>query len=263
MTTLSQDRFKYMRLSSRDKLVGNNGSKNSDFKINIANKNQTPFSGQVTGIKVQSVVFPNVFYNIRSVNNTFSFTEGATRYDLQVGEGFYTAQELAAALKAVIDAAYSGTVTITLTPYSKKFNFKFSGGGNVVIHADDTAPTVVATMASRIGFSVDSSPARKDITAEFVPRLEGLQEMFIVSSTLGATQLADAVENKQRNVIAVVPNKAEFGGVNVWENVDDLDIVQYNKLKNITQIDIRLENSRGELLDLQNHDIKIIMKAYW
>jgi len=233
---------------------------NSDFSVDLGNQ---PFSDRITCVALKTVIFPNCFYNIRAgVNDAFAMQENnQAKIIFTIPEGFYDVTTLMTQLQTDINANLNaGSVTVTQNSVSGKIVITASGQTIKFFNYTDGT-----TMANEIGFSVSSTTYVSSYTATYMPQLQGLTEVFLVSSMIAPAHMIDSDNKLQlRNVIMSIPITADFGDINIYEARDEnLNVIHYANKKSIRNIDIQLQDSQGNVVNLQNNNLKIIFKAYY
>lgn len=249
---MTEFKTKLIRISSADRTTGDE----NEFKISLGQNSLNP---NIRAVKLVSASFYNLFYNIRTgVNDTFSFQEAAQgRSDVTLIAGFYTITDLFTALKAQIDPLLvAGFVTLTLQPYSNLIKIDFTGTtASVIVDA-------TATISRSIGYDSTSATAASHLAGS-IPKLGGLDEVFVRCDELAAQKMIDAADSSHRGVFAVLPNVAVFGGQNYWESDSNDTMVTFGSPRRLNTLTFRMENSQKELLDMQKQHIKFILKIYY
>lgn len=245
-----------IQISADDRLTSSETP--SDFTVDLG---QASFCNRAIRCVLKTCIFPNIFYNIRTdVNDKFTFREnGQPAVELTVPQGFYNSSSLASSLQTLINASLTvGSVAITTDPLTLLMTFTFTGITAIIYGEPET------TMASNVGIVNGSSGAYvASYVGEQIPQLQGLTEIFIQSLTLAPSNL---VEQKSivRNVFIPVPITAPFGAINVFECKDDeLCSINYQSPRDLRYIDIKMTDRRGNLLDFQGHNVKLVFKIYY
>lgn len=249
-------KYKLVRLSSKDATIKKS---NGEFSVNFGSVQHESFN-KCIGVKVEECSFYNIFYNIRTgVNDVLKFEEtGQAVATITLDEGFYTLNDIQTAIKAKMDPLLiGGTVAITLTPYSKKLIFTFSGT-TVKLYYD-----AVSTMAETLGIGVTTAVFSTVVTADNVPKLGGLTHAYVHSRALGSDNLFDSKGIRKMDVLKVVPMLSEFGAQEQYSNFDDLDRNIFGSARGISTIDLKLTNADNEVLNLQQTHFKIILKLFY
>ena len=264
---------KLLRISSEDRQPGQS---NTNFTVVL---NNSSYVQDVRSVVVKSVSFANVFDNIFSdggdptlettkANNVFSFrVDGLPAIiDVPIATAFYNADQLAAALTDAINAAafpVTCLVTVSSGP-NAKFNFTVAGGTIQFLQRRDPVTGALQNrMASQVGINADSAFVAGLYIPEFLPALQGIQEVYICSPELAEQHTI--ASSRQGEIIPVLINIAidsPFGAEVFYESNDqDLTIVNYSMAKQLTQISIQLCTRTGRVLDTQQNAVTLILQV--
>lgn len=247
-------KYKYVRISSDDATRKNT---NADFTCSFNSLH--PAFTDCIGYQVNSVTFPNVFYNITSDNNVLKIEEnGQSATTITLAVGFYTGTDLITVLKTALDAVLvSGTVVLSLTDYTEKFKFTFTTT-TAKIYADATS-----TMSDILGITTTTASFSAVVDADYIPKLYGVSDVYLESRTLSNDKLYDSKTGRKRPVMKVIPLTAGFGEMNLWESDDSYDRDIFGSERSISTIDIKLTDGNDKLLNLQNHSLDILIKLFY
>ncbi len=248
---------KIIVINSRDKIIGTNSNFTVQFNDSI--------SQEVLKILVKDVYVPNQFYNVDADNNTLDLNQNSLGLvQAIIPEGQYNVLTLETALKTAIDAVLIGSVTVAITKddTTNKFTFTFSGG----VPANDNVSFLdTSTIKELIGFNA-TIPENNIVTMPNPWNLNPLQYVQIHSQALASNHGMDAGANTTIGLLETVSlNEAPFGGVAHRQNNDDeLAEIIYDDQRTLNQIDIKIRNASGKILELpENHHITIMVKAYF
>lgn len=250
---------KLVRISSKHATTKNPNFPNSDFSVQFQKTTSDAFN-KCIGCKVEEVAFVNIFYNVReNINDILVIQEnGKPSTNIQIPKGFYSPLSLANELKTQIDAyLISTSVVISLVPNSKLFKFVFSGTTARIINGG-------SSLALSMGFTTINPPFTSTIIADYFPKLGGLDHAYL-HSNLGNDNLFDSQDGLKKDVLKVIPMTSAFGSTQIFSAVDDYDRIVYggNTGRPLSVLKFRLTNADGELLDLQQHHLKIILKLFY
>lgn len=255
---------KLILITSNDKDPAQS-STNSDFTVELKEKYNTQ---NIRRVLVKDIQVPNVFYNVRSsqgvVNNSFTFTEtGQATQTVTVPEGQYTTTTLITALKTAIDAVLvAGVVTITQSALTQKLLFSFSVGTATIYSASD--PTNPNLMANVLGIGTSTAVPAANITADYIPDLQGIQMVYIHSQAIAEAHAIDAGKGLISVIEDVSFHNVPFGGMAFRQNNDDeLALIEYSQPRNLSTIRIVLRDDKGNKLDIGTNKISIILKAFY
>lgn len=243
-----------LRISSEDKTPALSVS-NSNFVVQLTDQKLQ----NATSFLVKEIKFMNNFYNVRNSNRFFTYTEtGQPQSTINIAEGQYLLTEFISALQTSLNAdLVSGTVVITQDPINKKLIFTFTGTTALFFNKTDGN-----LMASIVGILNSSTAPVGVYTADDIPDLTGVQNVYLHSRSLAISNLIekDGLFSVFESVCIDVP----FGAVQCKTNSDDeLAQVAFNDTRNIQRIDIKLRTVDGELLDLRNQQVTILLKVFF
>jgi hypothetical protein len=248
-------RSKLVRINSanrkKDPVYGYTSSNfRLDFNINI------PDLVKVHSIVLKSCSIPNTQYNIDFHNNTFSFLAGLDETSINVPPGNYTIDELIDELVTSGVGEFYG-LTISVAFPSGKLQFGFNTPCSLLNYEQGN------DMAMTLGLMVNSGPIT-NYTADSLPNLTGVQNIYIVSQTLsGGTGMIDSTLN-QLAVFGCIQITVPFGQYTHYVSAEEQsDEVFFPSDRTIGEVDLSLYNDRGQNIDLQGLDWSMIVKIYY
>lgn len=245
-------RHKLLRISSKDRDVLSDST--SDFHVNVNNVKELQIAKSIV---VKQITIPNVFYNITSRNNSFTYNIASTPTTVSIAEGQYTVTTLIAALEA---AAVGITLTITQDTTTLKLSFT---SATAVEFLDIDSSSIAEVLG--IEYGTGSGADVTVYTATGLPDLSGHQNVFVESTTIGTSNLI-RTNGVTSHTIAVVPITVPFGVVEQYVSqhteIDDVDVDAING-KDHSHIDIRLVDHDGNTMDLNGHHVSIVFKVYY
>ena len=136
----------YLLIDSRDRLYSTDTS--SQFTIQLGN-----IIPQIKSVKLKRILMNHVIYNISSEysNNSFIFYETSTNTTITMTSGYYTPNQLALALKTLLnvnspnfytyDVVYSSITSKFTISCTNNFIVKVSSLGNVMGYTVQTSST--------------------------------------------------------------------------------------------------------------------------
>jgi hypothetical protein len=214
----------------------------NNFKYNL-----DKIVNRVTRIYVESAQIPFTYYTTTALNNVFETSLGTTILE----PGNYNSSTIASSLKAGLDTDASGGApwTVVFSPITFKITITGSAAFTVITNN-------INTMSQTLGFNL---PTISNLThvGDGTIDLSGPRYLVIKSSLIGenrsfTTAVAPIVTSQ--DIIHTVPVNTNPGGV-------ILDIApepRYNilgfKTSFQTNIDFRLEDDQGNLLDLNGNN---------
>ena len=100
-----------------------------------------------------------------------------------------------------------------------------------------------------------------NVSAPFLPSLEGENNYHIVSSTLGQGQGSLLKNNDKRPIILTIPCNVNFGDVINYEvNEINLNKRRFTRPINIQDIDIKIIDDNGDIVDLGNTQVELVLQ---
>tara|TARA_R110000772_G_scaffold166855_2_gene278496 strand:+ start:473 stop:1279 length:807 start_codon:yes stop_codon:yes gene_type:complete len=245
----------YVIINSRFRT--NNSNSTSDFTFNLGE------SIEVNEIALKSVSMINAVYNVPAAYNFMQVNNGTVDQQLLIPVGQYTITSLSAAVALELTNIYGGTNTVTLNTLTKKLDF-------VTTTPLKYKAVALSPLAIVLGFgdSVTSSiinyypvVASSNVSAPFLPSLEGENNYHIVSTTLGQGQGSLLKNNEKQPIILTIPCNVNFGDVINYEvNEINLNKRRFTRPINIQDIDIRIIDDNGDIVDLGNTQVELVVQ---
>ncbi len=248
---------KLLVINSKDKDVGS--VSNSDFEIQAQEKYLLQ---GISRLVIVECTVPNVYTNINDDNNILEFKEAPAGPLLQafIPVGQYNVTQLISALETEIQAlaTVGNTPTITLDPITNKLVINMALTGIILLNK--------STIAEVIGMIPDQDVVNVGLQTSLprIVNLSGLPIVYVHSKALSSSYGIDAGKGLTNLVVAVPLNDAPFGAYATLLPKDlAVSEIVYESPRNITNIDIRLRDSQGKLLDIQNMHMTLIVKLYF
>ena len=247
---------KLLVINSKDKDIGSNS--NSDFTIQAQEKYLLQ---GISRIVIVEATVPNLFTNINDDNNILDFKEaGGPLLQAFLPVGQYNVTQLISALESEIESLVTvGNIpTITLDPITNKLIINMSATG-LVIFGDSTISEVIGLIPNNNVVS-----AGLQALLPRVVNLSGLPIVYIHSKALSSSYGIDAGKGLTNLVVPVPLNEAPFGSYATLLPKDlAVSEIVYDSTRNITSLDIRLRDSQGKILDIENMHITLVVKLYF
>ena len=248
---------KTLVINSRDKTA--TSSTNSNFDIECS---ESYLTQAVKRIVIEDAVVPNVFTNINNNNNILEFKEAPAGPLLQafIPVGQYNIAQLILALETEIQALVTvgNTPTITLNPITNKLLIDMALTGIILLNK--------STIAEVIGMVPNDDILNVGLQTS-LPRiinLSGLPIVYIHSRALSSGHGIDAGKGITNFVVAIPMADVPYGAYGSLRPKDYVvSEIVYDSPRNITSLDIRLRDSDGQLLDIQNNHMTLIVKLYF
>jgi hypothetical protein len=216
--------------------------------------------GQVHRVHLKSFILPNTEYNVNSKTNTVAITGADMLAVANLPLGQYNITDLLNALKVVLDVASApNTFTVSQSPLTKKLIFTKSGGAEFTIAYESPFARIVGqhSLKTSVGLT---------LTTESIPDLSGLRLATISSYTLGRHQISEGdtpAESQKTNILGALPMTAPFGGLLKYESDEStLNATYFSNYHNVSNFDIALVDSDGELIELNGTEWLISLEMH-
>lgn len=247
---------KLLVINSKDKDVGSNS--NSDFTIQTQEKYLLQ---GISRIVIVEATVPNLFANINNDNNMFDFKEeGGPSLQTFIPVGQYNVTQLITALETeIVSLVTVGNIpTITLDPITNKLIINMSVTGLRIL-GNSTIAEVIGLIPGQYVLNVGLQTIMPRIV-----NLSGLPVVYIHSKALSSSYGIDAGKGLTNLVVPVPLNEAPYGSYATLLPKDlAVSEIVYDSPRNITTLDIRLRDSQGKLLDIENMHITLVVKIYF
>lgn len=239
-----------LKLSSHDKL--SYSTSNSDFSVSFNNVRDL---SNVNAIIIKHVSFPNNFYNISAANNVFAYNNGADQ-TLVFPPGFYS-------ITQILNYLIANGPPILYTQDATSYKILFDNATSPVAYTLYDAANG-STIAPYLGITANIVlNIGASAYAQQLPRLQGVEHLYIQSRILsgGNNMVTPGLQNA--GYIVMVPVDEPFGSIVHYESPHEaLDLIQYSSPTDIREIDIKIIDANGNVLDLQGGSIHIVLKVY-
>jgi len=257
------------RLSSHDRTDSKDNT--SAFSIDIPASVES--FKNVLAIQLLSASIPSSFYNVDSYNTLeedvpLEFYYNGVFTSLAIPRGQYIiitdrtaspfpANDLLSVIEAQFTAVTGSAVTWSYDIVTNKLS---------LTHATNTLEIKQnnlddVNLWDKLGFL--KPQAATTLTADTIPNISGTQQIFIHVSQLSN----NAVDLDTENGISLIGGvlvTAPFGGNNNYEIKSSMaNLIKYTTQRNIDFLDIRLRDSRGRLINLNNQDWTMIIRSYY
>ena len=247
---------KLLVINSKDKDVSS--ISNSNFEIQAQEKYLLQ---GISRIVIVEATVPNLFANINEDNNILDFKEaGGPLLQAFLPVGQYNVTQLISALESEIESLVSvGNVpTITLDPITNKLIINMSATGLIIL-GNSTIAEVIGLIPGQDAVNVGLQTLLPRIV-----NLSGLPIVYLHSKALSSSYGIDAGKGLTNLVVAVPLNEAPYGSYATLLPKDlAISEIVYDSPRNITTLDIRLRDSQGKLLDIENMHITLVVKIYF
>lgn len=252
---------KLIIISSDDKDPSESES-NSSFTVNLKETYNTQNIGRIL---VKSIQVPNVFYNIRgnnsapgsgSVNNVFTFREGAVTFNAVVPEGQYILNDYVFALQTAINLVSGGAVTVTVDPTTNRIVFTDTVPITILpVSSGNAAGDVCGILTEQTGLSV---------TADALPDLSGIDMVFLHSRDVSSNFSIDGDAGMISAFEGVSLHDTQFGANAYYQSNDVIGSeITYDKAINLSRIRIVLRDNLGNKLNIGTSKLIVIFKVWF
>jgi len=229
----------------------------SDFVVNLNNN----LLQQVNKLTVESVTITNVIYNVPQNTNIY-WTEGigGQIYNKTLPYGSYTLTEFMDELKNQLNSIGSSTFDVYQDLVTKRIvinNPSFS----FTIYSYSTINHILGVPSNVNSSSTLTAPYV--LNCPYVPNLGGEDILYIHSKALAEFNSVTSSSASSSILTYISFFQTAFGGTYTNFNNDyNLELIEFSIPRDLTTIDIKVRNKNGEIVDLQNTDVVIILKFY-
>lgn len=266
---------KLIIISSEDK-DNDSSNSNSDFIVNLKEKY---YSQNVLKVLVKECTIPNVFPNIRSVDNYGTSKNNTLRISINGGipltvtlpEGQY----LIGSVNPLIDFTTNlenilnpvlapATIAISYNELTNKIGFEMTGATLQILGSDILAPNQLS-MNDVIGITttLQITNGAGVRYAQEISQLTGYQNVYIHSKEVADTNAIDGDFGLISVAEPVSLANAEFNSYAYKQNNDDeLAQILYEQPRNLSRIRITLRDNLGNILPIGTAKINLVLKAY-
>lgn len=244
---------RFLRLSSHDRTSGST----SNFEVQLGGASASQL-GEITGIGVETIGFPNVFPNVKEGANTFSVTTGgAGPVNVVIGEGFWDIDQIAAAIEFEVDLVSPG-FTLAVTTLGQTTYLVASDPSSLLMN--DTP------LNAQLGFVYDPDlivPVAS-VTAPVPPSLRGETVVFVHTGLgcAGARSL-DGDGQGISQLISVAVTEPYLAYQTYTANQYESPTLTLPSPTVFDRIDIRLRDIDGQLLDIGPNQEMFIVLRLW
>ena len=264
-------RSKLMRISSHDKT--NPADSNSSFTIDVPSNIEG--LQNLIGIQLLSAKIPNLFYNVDTKDLSGSspvlqITYNGIEYDLTIPRGQYSfdianpgSNDLIEAIKAEFLAQTGDALTVTLNPVTLKLTF--STASNLLFITESNYNNSTGDLPSILGFRLPRTTALPTnvLPADTIYDLTGINDVYIHCRQL-ALHSIDLDTQNSISLIGSVDIDSPYGAISHYQIASShANMLQFPNRRYISELDIRLRDSRGRLVNINGFDWSMIIKLYY
>jgi hypothetical protein len=224
---------------------------------------------------VKEATVPNVFPNIRgedygtSQNNIISFNTSSTDYNVTLPEGQYRidpspsvppeVDDFVGNLQDAINAVSPSTVDLSYNELTGRIEFQVTAGADVTFYAS-------SLMADVLGLTSDllvTLGLPDPIPSNGLVDLSGYQNVYIHSKEIADTAAIDGDFGLISVVTPINLSDAPYNSYAYRKNDDDeLSLILYEQPRNLSRINIKLRDNKGNILPIGTHNMNLVLKAY-
>ena len=274
---IKSSKSRYIRVSSRDKVIGTNNR----FKVDLASNGGA--IDNVKGYIVHSAQVPNVFDNITSKNNridvSFPGPHTETPFTISITPGYYLIDDLLNQINAQIAATIASNGDAYTLVFSKvgvypteRILVTVSGVSVGTLCLFNVSNDILLTLG--IESDVNSLPGSTPFcvdngvpkVAQNIPNLIGETACYIHSRILATNNLTEA--NGTFSVVDKINLNEPYGSMCYTNYNDDTthenNYYPFESKKTLRTVDINLRNSEGDLLILPpNFYFSMMIKIFY
>ena len=257
------------RISSHDR--SNLNDNTSVFSVDIPHS--TTSFRNVLGIQLLTATIPTSFYNIDSYTVTgadpvLSFYYNGVLLELTVPRGQYVivsdrtaspfpANDLLTVIENLFNTATGSNITWSYDTVKNLLTLSHTTN-NLEIKSDN----LDLNIWEKLGFQKPQGPATT-LTANTLPNISGPQELFIHVSEL-ANNVVDLDADNGISLIGNVFINSPFGSTNHYQIGSSMaNLTKYDTKRYIDTLSVRIRDSRGRLVNLNNLDWTILIRSYY
>ncbi len=211
---------------------------------------------------VQDITIPFTWNTIRTGRDTIQWTASVDGVlIISLNPGNYTATDLATELTTAMNAvSTAGTYTVTYDSITQGFDITVAGDTIRILQTDLDA----SNLWDELGFTEPYTLAANTQISVSAVNITGDNRLYVTSSTLANTDSYESTENnlleKSLNIATAIVDVNPGGIVQdkknemVWRHWPDA---------NITNFDLQLRHSNGDLVDLRGRywQITIVLRG--
>jgi len=246
---------------------------NSDQRLNESTTSTNNFSVDIkdsfdlqgiSHIAVESVSCSNLQYNINSSNNVIRVDNGGLSVSLTMTQGQYDITQFMTALQALLNTL-APTFTVSQDAITKKLLIESTGPQFTFHKASTTMDKVIGlSFGTSVGISSSIVGLVETIIPTNVPNLGGLDAVFFHSRQLAGHSASNATVGTISLLSYMSFFDIPFGGSGTrYVNDIEMSKIRYSQPRNISVIDIKARDVNGNLVELQNSPVQIIIRCYY
>ena len=243
-----------------------NKTSNNSYTVSLGNLS----IGGILTASLKSCTFRNVFYNVSEGYNIFYINIQATQFPVTIPVGQYSITELLPVLQASIQDVLntSGVIpiptldTLSYNSITAKITMAINGnGGAPLIYLQPEQVSLNVLLGNTKDTDYFEVIAVDPIEFDSIISLGGIDSVNLVCNQLGQSRGIVNNEIKEGNgrtfgLVRHIPVVKSFGQqVEYLESDIDAAAVEFVNPVDITQLDISLQTTSGQILDLSNSQL--------
>lgn len=248
---------KILHISSREKI--NQKQSSSDFNISI---NRSTGLSKIKRVVLKQASIPNSQYNINRYNNKFVWLDNEdVKNTVEVPVGQFSLSDLITTLNESAEFGAFGIV-ISQDPVDKKLMITSSSEIKLINLSQGN------TMGEVVGLTApwELSTTTTEYKFPSLPNLSGASLYFISSHALAEAHFISA-NRPDSNIIGAVQSTGVFGSyIHYASEMSSLDSVDSDSIrhgKNIADIDIKIVDQKGRIVDLNGLEVDLILQIFY
>jgi len=251
-STDESSRFRYLRISSYEKISGTN----YQFAVNFGNDIRLE---SIVKVNIVSVTFPNIFYNVYAGSNTMTLVVNSTNYGFTYTAGRYTVNQLLTNIQSQLNAVF-GVNYFALSVNERGYVEIFS-------NLTDTLQVLASPLATLLGFLNNTAVVGPLIASTF-PNFLGATMLFVHSDNMTPNiTYINSINNNVNDIngFLSIPITDPWGASVIYFP-NDQDRITLNPTlgMNLKTINFTLRVNGGRLAtEFVNGEFIMVMKVFY
>jgi len=231
----------------------------SDFVVNLDDSYNLQNVDRVT---VESITVSNLVYNVNSLTDQIRFTEGAGPIITRtVPIGQYNITDFMTAVETALNSIGSNTFAVSQNSVTKKIEI-VNPNISFFILGDSSINKLLGLPNTQNSVSVFDG-ITNILICDYTPDLGGTDILYVHSKALAEYNSITSSRGSSSIVSYISFHETPFGGTSTrYINDSEMEMVNYTNPRNISTCDIKIRDASGNIPDLQNSNVVLILKAY-
>lgn len=232
----------FLFLNSKDTDFGSS----ANFQIDLE-RSGIPFSEDEISIGIDSVIFPNLIYPIRSGRNTLVINEGGADLIATITEGNYDSTTFPTALKTALDAAGAETYTVTISSTTNKITISATGAFSMKFASSSTS----GYMWKILGFAYNTNTSSAASHTGSMPcRLDGDEYYALQLENLPSSNISSSFST--RGIMDIIPMSGSFGDIIYYRGNEKNNLV-LAQMSDLKYLRVHITDSDGYDIPIQDN----------